>query len=936
MVLNYRRRRSEFDYLLLLLLNKPFRCNSMKKIYCLIIILLLPFLVQAQIITTSPAFLTNAAAEITFDATGTGLAGNTGDVFAHTGVITDKSLSTSDWKYASSWLDNSSKYKLVSQGNNKWKLTISPDIRTYYGVPEGEKIQKLAFVFRNVDGTKEGKDNGKDIFVDIHEAGLLVNIETPSSDQLVEKNTSMTVKANSSVVSTIRLLLDETELAKSSNVSAISYTYNFQMEGSHWLIAEAIQGTSSTRDSIYVTVKKDATDLAKPSNIRAGINYVGDNSVTLVLYAPGKKNVYAIGDFSNWKANNNYMMNRDGDYWWITITGLNKGQEYAFQYLVDGKLKVADPYTDKILDPWNDLYIPTAVYPNLKTYPSGKTEGIVSVFQPGQNLYIWKTNDYTLPEKDKMIIYELLIRDFTAEHSFTSTLAKLDYLESLGINTIELLPINEFEGNSSWGYNPSFYFAVDKYYGTKDTFKNFVDECHKRNIAVVIDMVLNHSFGQSPFVKLYWDEANNRPSSDNPWYNAESPNTEYSWGYDFNHESEQTKALVDSINSYWMKEYRVDGFRFDFTKGFTNVSGNGWAYDQSRIDILKRMASEIYKRNPSAIVILEHLTDNSEEKVLAESDILLWGNMNYNYNEATMGWTDGGNTDFSGAIYTKRGWSKPNLVAYMESHDEERLMYKALTYGNVSGNYDVKNIVTALSRAELAAAFYLTLPGPKMIWQFGELGYDYSINACSDGSTIKEDCRVAEKPIRWDYLDNANRKKLYNAYAKLIKLRKENKVFDSKDVDYSLSAAQKYIVWKGDTNAFLVGNFGVTEASVSLILPKSGSWYNAMTGESMSVSSTNYSIRLQPGEYKLYIDNGGVAGIGDVVIDNTHEIEVTDIQILYNSSDVKSMEVYNLSGNTVAISRGIQAVNISSLPPGAYIVKVKLTDKIVVRKFMKK
>lgn len=899
--------------------------------------MLLPFLVQAQIVTTSPAFLTDGvAAEIIFDATGTGLAGVTGDVFAHTGVITDKSSSTSDWKYAPSWLDNSSKYKLVSQGNNKWKLTISPDVRTYYGVPQGEKIQKLAFVFRNADGSKEGKDNGKDIFVDIHEAGLLVSIETPSSDQLIEKNTSVAVKANSSVVSTIRLLLDETELAKLSNVSAISYTYNFQTEGNHWLIAEAVQGTSSSRDSIYVTVKKEVADLAKPSNVRAGINYVDDNSVTLALYAPGKKNVYAIGDFSNWKANNNYMMNRDGDYWWITITGLNKGQEYAFQYLVDGTLKIADPYADKILDPWNDQYIPTTIYPNLKMYPVGKAEGIVSVFQPGQTSYVWKTNDYILPEKDKMVIYELLIRDFTAEHSFSSTLAKLDYLESLGINTIELLPINEFEGNSSWGYNPSFYFAVDKYYGTKDAFKNFVDECHKRNISVVIDMVLNHSFGQSPFVKLYWDEVNNRPSSDNPWYNTVSPNTEYSWGYDFNHESEQTKALVDSINSYWMKEYRVDGFRFDFTKGFTNVSGNGWAYDQSRIDILKRMASEIYKRNPKAIVILEHLTDNSEEKVLADADILLWGNMNYNYNEATMGWTDGGNTDFSGAIYTKRGWSKPNLVAYMESHDEERLMYKALTYGNASGSYNVKNLPTALTRAELSAAFYLTLPGPKMIWQFGELGYDYSINTCSDGTTITEDCRVAEKPIRWEYFDNTNRKSLYNAYAKLIKLRKENKVFDSQDVDYSLSAAQKYIVWRGDTNAFLIGNFGVTEASVSLTLPKSGSWYNAMTGESLSVSSTNYSTRLQPGEYKLYVDNGGVAGIGDLEVDNAQDIVVTDIQILYNSGDVKGMEVYNLSGNTVAISRNMQTVNISSLTPGAYIVKVKLADKIVVRKFIKK
>lgn len=901
------------------------------------IMLLLPFWLQAQIIATTPTFLTDeTSAEIIFDATGTALSGITGDVYAHTGVITDKSSSTSDWKYAPTWLDNSAKYKLVSQGNNKWKLSISPNIRAYYGVPQGEKIQKLAFVFRNADGSKEGKDNGKDIFVDVHETGLVVSFEKPSSDQLIDKNTSIDVKANSSATATIRILLDETELTKTTNVTSLSYTYNFQTAGSHWLIAEAMQGTFSVRDSVFVTVKKDVIDQVRPSNSRAGINYINDNSVTLVLYAPNKKNVYAIGDFSNWKANNNYMLNRDGDYWWITITGLGKGQEYAFQYLVDGTLKIADPYTDKVLDPWNDQYIPSAVYPNLKAYPTGKTEGIASVFQPGQVSYAWKNNDYTLPEKDKMVIYELLIRDFTTEHSFVSTLAKLDYLQSLGVNTIELLPINEFEGNSSWGYNPSFYFAVDKYYGTKDAFKNFVDECHKRNIAVVIDMVLNHSFGQSPFLQLYWDAANNRPSSDNPWYNVESPNTDYSWGYDFNHESEQTKALVDSVNSYWMKEYRIDGFRFDFTKGFTNTKGNGWAYDQSRIDILKRMTSEIYKRNPKAIVIMEHLADNSEEKVLADADIMLWGNMNYNYAEGTMGWTDNGNSDLSGAIYTKRGWSKPNLVAYMESHDEERLMYKSLAYGNASGSYNVKDLATALKRAELSAAFYFTLPGPKMIWQFGELGYDYSINTCSDGTTISEDCRVAEKPVRWDYLDNVNRKNLYNAYTKLIKLKKENNVFESLNLDYSLANAQKYIVWKGDINAFLVGNFGVAEATVSLTLPKTGTWYNAISGENLSVSSTNYSIKLQPGEYRLYIDNGGVAGIGDVIENDLAGLTVSDVQILYNGGEIKGMEVYNLSGGLVAMSHNSSSLDISGLIPGAYVVKIQLGDKISVRKFMKK
>ena len=80
------------------------------------------------------------------------------------------------------------------------------------------------------------------------------------------------------------------------------------------------------------------------------------------------------------------------------------------------------------------------------------------------------------------------------------------------------MPVNEFEGNTSWGYNPSFYFAVDKYYGTKNDLRTFVDECHSQGMAVIIDLVLNHSFGQSPFYLLYKD-ADGKPSTDNPWYN---------------------------------------------------------------------------------------------------------------------------------------------------------------------------------------------------------------------------------------------------------------------------------------------------------------------------------------------------------------------------------------------------------------------------------
>ncbi len=153
----------------------------------------------------------------------------------------------------------------------------------------------------------------------------------------------------------------------------------------------------------------------------------------------------------------------DGERFWIQLNGLSPQQEYIFQYFVDGEIKIADPYTDQISDPWNDKWIPESVYPGLIDYPEDKTSGIAAVLQTGQEPYPWEVESFTPAETENLFVYEMLIRDYTDEHTYSSIINKLDYLETLGINALELMPVNEFEGNSSWGYNPSFYFAPDKY-----------------------------------------------------------------------------------------------------------------------------------------------------------------------------------------------------------------------------------------------------------------------------------------------------------------------------------------------------------------------------------------------------------------------------------------------------------------------------------------
>jgi 1,4-alpha-glucan branching enzyme len=576
---------------------------------------------------------------------------------------------------------------------------------------------------------------------------------------------------------------------------------------------------------------------------RDGITRIGDDSLAFALFAPNKQSVYLIGDFNNWTASESYKMKKDGDRFWIKIGNLDNNKEYVCQYLIDNKIRIADPYSQKISDPWNDKDIPSSIYPNLIQYPAGKTTETAMVVSTKRDNYNWNVTNFSAAPTNNLVIYEVLIRDFTEERSINGVKAKLPYLKSLGINAIELMPFNEFEANDSWGYNPSFYFAADKAYGTANDYKSFIDECHANGIAVIMDIVLNHSYGQSPLVRMY-QSANENPTAENPWYNVTSPNTSYSWGYDFNHESKYTQDFVDSVCAYWINEYKIDGYRFDFTKGFTNKSGDGQAYDKSRIDILKRMTGEIRKRKQNAIVIFEHLADNSEEKELSDYDILLWGNMNYGMNEATMGWVQ--NSDISWASYKQRGWTKANLVAYMESHDEERIMFKNESYGKTTNNYDVKDLATGLKRTEAAAVILFSLPGPKMIWQFGELGYDFPLEG--NGAD-----RLGKKPIRWDYYDEPDRKALHDVFAEMIDLHKNNPTFSTSDYTTDLTGSFKYIVLKTAAETVVaMANFDVEPVNKTVSFGKSGNWKEHFTGNTISTSSASESVTLNAGEYRLY------------------------------------------------------------------------------------
>jgi 1,4-alpha-glucan branching enzyme len=859
-------------------------------IRAVLVFLVFPFLVHGQV-TVSPAFPTaDQEITITYDAT----KGTTGlvdapRVFMHSGAILSGTTGTSWVNVKGTWGDPNSVGEMTSLGNNLWQIKITP--RTYFGVAAGTRIFRIGMVFRsagpcggfpgNSTPCKEGKTstNG-DIFVDLFEGNQFQLTITEPSQFPVFRNAGelIHIAANASAASVMKIVVNGNEVASQAGV--ISISYDLTVGASGVVEVTANNGTETKSAQFNYIVRTETVPEPRPAGIVDGINYSSDNTrVTLSLWAPGKQSVYVTGDFNQWSILPSFQMKQSGEHFWLEIGGLTAGVEYAFQYLVDESIYIADPYADKILDP-DDQYIPTSTYPGLKAYPSNALKSQwyfnrASVLQTAQAPYSWKVTTFQKPAKQQLVIYELLIRDFfdANNRNYNTLIDTLGYLQRLGVNAIELMPVTEFNGNDSWGYNPTFMFAPDKYYGSKNDLKRFIDTCHDKGIAVILDIVMNHQDIPNSYAMMDFDFTTFKPTSANKWFNVNATHP-FSVFNDLNHESTYTKAYLDTVNHYWLSEYKVDGFRYDLSKGFTQRNNptdvNAWsAYDASRIAILKRMADKIWSSFPDAYVILEHFAANDEEKELAEyrSDegkgMMPWVKMTDQYNQNTMGYSD--NSDISAIYYANRNWTVPRGIGYMESHDEERLMYKNLQYGASAGSYNVKDLNTSLERMRAACAMFYTIPGPKMLWEFGELGYDISINQCDDGSN-NSNCRVNAKPLKWSYKNETAREILFDYVSDLIRLRKEYKVFsDGAAVFAGGTGLVKQVAIKNNPytaspsdvsqmNAHVIANFDVTDANASIGFIHPGTWYNYYTGNSIQMTGSSLSVQLRPGEFLLFTD----------------------------------------------------------------------------------
>jgi len=351
------------------------------------------------------------------------------------------------------------------------------------------------------------------------------------------------------------------------------------------------------------------------------------------------------------------------------------------------------------------------------------------------------------------------------------------------------------------------------------------------------------------------------------------------------------------------------------------------------------MYDQIKKRNNNAYVILEHFCDASEEKELGNYGMMIWTRVNDQFYQSGMAVQT--NSDFSGILAKKAGWSYDNKMGYMESHDEERIAYKVLNFGNLA-TAKPTTLQRQMQQLGLNAAFFFTLPGPKMVYEFGELGYDYSISSKRGVTDLNDGYRTDPKTLRWDYYDVAERKSLYDTYSKLLDFRKQyaNSITIgtlTTNISTSDWPLRKIKIDQNDMSFLLVGNFDAS--STTLVNPGlSGTWYDLMTGAQASTSLFN----LPAGQFKIFTSKKvtfsptAIKDIyGNLDIVKTYPNPVHD-KLYFDNNDVKSIMIYNLFGGIVKNFTGIagNSIDISTLCSGLYLTKFQLSNgQLITQKY---
>ncbi|HEY0606966.1 MAG TPA: alpha-amylase family glycosyl hydrolase [Herpetosiphonaceae bacterium] len=528
----------------------------------------------------------------------------------------------------------------------------------------------------------------------------------------------------------------------------------------------------------------------------------GDGSTIFALYAPGKQSIHLIGDFNDWQPDADPLNVTEAGLWWIARQ-LEPGQ-YHYKFVVDGSTEIADPYARRLSEDGTPLVV------------------------VGGEPYSWGDSGWDRPPFSDLVIYELHIGDFSAPYTYRSVTDKLPYLRDLGINAIELLPVFGFGGKPGWGYDPLFFFAPEQTYGSPEDLKELIDQAHQHGIAVILDVVFAHTSQDHAFNKLY-------PYDQSPWYGENNMSEQNQFGFPkFDHTRPATKDFMRDVQNYWINEYHIDGFRYDYTRGIGYNMQDGVSY----------LAFSARQAMPNLYLIAEESPEKPE--IVRDNNLNGAWHVRFNYIAKALlregqylDW-DWDNADQWPALWDakQQGYSDPSqMVNYFESHDESRAIFEVLT---VEGQTEE----AARYKSALGATLLMTVPGVPMLLH----GQEWGENTEKTSS---------HNPLHWELLDTDGGLGLKTLYQAVIGTRRDHPALRGPNIAIDhCSAEHKTLVfhrWNDEGDVVVVGlNFCPADQQIEVEFPGSGRWRDVLSGQEFDIDG-GYVLHLGPSQGRVMV-----------------------------------------------------------------------------------
>lgn len=545
-------------------------------------------------------------------------------------------------------------------------------------------------------------------------------------------------------------------------------------------------------------------------------------AIEFKLFAPYNKGVALIGSFSNWQ---DVPMQKGDDGFFRTTVELEDGT-YQYKFRVQSKSWFLEP------DQWVEIVDPYA------TNIDDPTQNGVIWIKDGEPIvdtYVWKHDDKPLPADHELVIYELHVADFSGGEDdpkprgkYKHVLEKLDYLCELGINAIELMPVKEYPGDYSWGYNPRYFFATESSYGTTADLKHLIDECHARGMRVLMDGIYNHSEASSPLTQIDHDY----------WYHHEPRDPDNNWGPEFNYElydealdTYPARRFIGDTVRFWVEEYHIDGIRFDAARQIANYDFMHWIVQEAK---QTAGAKPFYN-------VAEHIPETTS---ITNVDGPMDGCWHDSFYHCVLEHICGDTLDFErlkDVLDAKRqGFlGATNVVNYLSNHDHNRIMADLGDRGILDE--------AAFKRVKLGAALLMTAMGVPLIWmgqEFGESKYK----------------TIEPNKVDWTLLGNDLNRGLFEYYKGLISLRKANHALYTANIDFfhedPESGVLAYVRWNDEgSRVVVVANFSDNYLAGYRVpnFPADGTWHEWTSNYDIEAGEQNILIDLPEYEAKVLV-----------------------------------------------------------------------------------